>query len=173
MKIQSRGSTCDYVVNKSLHAPRVFKVAPRGTREARAKGQSNWSRERQGRSPTYILQTYSPLEIYCKSRRAGIWIRAAPPLSINRMDFGNSLHSPDVCVCWLRFFCSCEKTSPRPPHPHRFRFYLSKVFHSVVIVWVASSIVAKANIYLGFSLLSICAPAPPATSMDGGRRAHF
>lgn len=36
----------------------------------------------------------------------------------------------------------------------RFRFYLSKVFHSSVIVWVASSIVAKANIYLGSSLLS-------------------
>lgn len=78
------------------------------------------------------------------------------------MDFGNSLHSPDVCVCCLRFFCSSEKTSPCPraplptPCPGRFRFYLSKVFHSVVIVWVASSIVAKANIYLGFSLLSIC-----------------
>lgn len=48
----------------------------------------------------------------------------------------------------------------------RFRFYLSKVFHSTVIVWVASSIVAKANIYLGFSLLST-----GRASTQRGRRA--
>lgn len=109
-----------------------------------------------------ILLTYSPLEIYSKSRRARIWIRIAARadpsrMSINRMDFGNSLHSPDVCVCCLRFFLFLRKNCPPSSRRTlRFRFYLSKVFHSAVIVWVASSIVAKANIYLGFSLLSIC-----------------
>lgn len=57
------------------------------------------------------------------------------------------------CLCLLPTLFLAKNLPLAPPRPPlslgRFRFYLSKVFHSAVIVWVASSIVAKANIYLG------------------------
>lgn len=98
----------------------------------------------------YILQTYSPLEIYCKSPAGGFEFGHLPSC-VNKPNGLWKFATFDVCVCCLRFFCSSEV----PSRLGRFRFYLSKVFHSVVIVWVARPIVAKANIYLGWSLLSI------------------
>lgn len=104
-----------------------------------------------------ILQTYSPLEIYCKSRRAR---DLNPPLRVNKPNglWKFATFARCLCCC-LRFFLTkkARGTTPSPSRSlGRFRFYLSKVFHSSVIVWVASTIVAKSEYLFGVRLLSIC-----------------
>lgn len=136
----------DYVVNKCDIPARVFKIAPRAPRGA--KGQSNWSQELR---PSDISQTYSPLEIYCKTRRAGIWMRAGPgplaPLNVNKPNGLSNFATFAPCLRLLPWLFLLRKNRPPPPPsprgPGRFRFYLSKVFHSVVIVWVGGRLLLK------------------------------
>lgn len=110
----------------------------RAQRRLRAKGQSNWSRER-GALPSTYCKHILRLKFIVNRDGRGFESR---PLAVNKPNGLWKFATFARCLCLLpSLFLFLRKNLPSRPYPalapspsRRFRFYLSKVFHSVVIV---------------------------------------